>query len=65
MADSTSNNTIHKENQKAIAIERIKNINKGYKGDGKLGLRKTLKPMVLQITTNKDKVLGRKERGYK
>ncbi len=50
-----------KENQKAIAIERIKNINKGYKGDGKPGLRKTLNQWFYKSLLTKIKVLGERK----
>ncbi len=50
-----------KKSQKAISIERIKNINKGYKGDGKPGLRKTLNQWFYKSLLTKIKVLGERK----
>jgi IS605 OrfB family transposase len=47
-----------KENEKAIAIENLKKVSRGYRGDGKAKLRKRLQQWSYKSLLNKIKVLG-------
>nr|WP_297887166.1 IS200/IS605 family accessory protein TnpB-related protein [Sulfurihydrogenibium sp.] len=49
-----------KENEKAIAVERLKKIPKGYRGDGKGKLRKIFQQWSYKSLLNKIKVLGQR-----
>jgi IS605 OrfB family transposase len=48
------------ENKKAIAIERLKGISKGYRGDGKAKLRKRFQQWSYKSLLNKIKNLGQR-----
>ncbi len=50
-----------KENEKAIAIEKLKNIAKGYRGDGKAKLRKRFQQWAYKSLLDKIKRLGKKK----
>ncbi len=49
------------ENKKAIAIERLKGISKGYRGDGKAKLRKRFQQWAYKSLLDKIKRLGEKK----
>ncbi|BAL81526.1 IS200/IS605 family accessory protein TnpB-related protein [Caldisericum exile] len=49
-----------KENEKAIAIERLEGINKGYRGDGKPKLRKRFEHWSYKSLLTKIKILGQR-----
>ncbi len=51
-----------KENEKAIAIENLKKVSRGYRGDGKAKLRKRLQQWSYKSLLNKIKVLGLRNR---
>ncbi|MGB9873677.1 MAG: IS200/IS605 family accessory protein TnpB-related protein [Hydrogenobacter sp.] len=50
-----------RENEKAIAIEKLKSLPKGYRGDGKAKLRKRFQQWSYKSLLNKIKVLGKRK----
>ncbi len=49
-----------KENEEAIAIERLRDLNKGYRGDGRAKLRKRFQQWSYKSLLNKIKILGQR-----